>query len=69
VDGNSVFIAHGSEEFRPRTEACDGVVGDDSLATAEKGRAMVVAIGAKLAAPVVELRRVAVEVRVPPAVA
>jgi creatinine amidohydrolase/Fe(II)-dependent formamide hydrolase-like protein len=45
------------------------VVGDESLATAEKGRAMVAAIAERLAGFVEALRRMPVAVRVPPVVA
>jgi creatinine amidohydrolase len=67
-DGDSVFLPATPEEFRARTEARQGVDGDPTLATAEKGRAMVGAIAARVAAFVAELRAMSVEVRRPPAV-
>lgn len=69
LDGDSVYLPHLPEEFRARTEARQGVVGDASLATAEKGRAMVAAIAGRLAGFVEALRRMPVTVRVPPVVA
>jgi creatinine amidohydrolase len=51
-DGNSFGLPHTPEEYRARTGARHGVVGDEGLASAEKGRAMVEAI-AKNAAEVV----------------
>jgi creatinine amidohydrolase len=67
--GDRVFLPHLPLESRRPTLARDGVTGDDSLATAEKGRAMVGAIAARLAALVAEMRRMEVETRVPPVVA
>ncbi|WP_426955590.1 creatininase family protein [Muricoccus radiodurans] len=63
LDGDSVFLPHTPEEFRARTEARQGVDGDESLASAEKGRAMVSAIADRLAGFVEELRRTEVVVR------
>ena len=65
LDGNSVYLPHTPQEFRARTEARHGVDGDESLATAEKGRAMVHAIAERLAGFIGELRAMPVEVRVP----
>ncbi|MGG5809629.1 creatininase family protein [Falsiroseomonas sp. CW058] len=69
LDGDGFYLPALPEEFRARTEARQGVVGDDSLATAGKGRAMVAAIAGRLAGVVAELRRMPVSVRVPPIVA
>lgn len=69
LDGDSIYLPHLPEEFRARTEARQGVTGDESLATAEKGRAMVGAIAARLGEFIAELRRRPVEIRVPPVVA
>ena len=68
LDGDSVFLPNLPDEFRAHTEARQGVTGDESLATAEKGRAMVSAIAARLATFIAELRRGDVAVRVPPVV-
>jgi creatinine amidohydrolase len=68
LDGDSVMLPHLPEEFRARTEARQGVNGDAALATAEKGRAMVGAIAARLAEVVRDVRKAAVEVRQPPIV-
>ncbi|WP_431283034.1 creatininase family protein [Humitalea sp. 24SJ18S-53] len=65
MDGDSVFFTQTPEEFRARTEARFGVDGDESLATAEKGRKMVGVIAGRLAEFVGELREVEVEVRKP----
>jgi creatinine amidohydrolase len=67
-DGDSVFLPPLPEEFRARTEARQGVDGDPTSATAEKGRAMVSAIAGRVAEFVAELRGMQVEVRRPPAV-
>lgn len=69
LDGDSYYLPHLPEEYRARTAARQGVVGDDSLASAEKGRAMVGAIAARLAELVGTLRGMEVSVRVPPVVA
>lgn len=69
LDGDSVSMPHLPEEFRARTEARQGVVGDDSLASAEKGRAMVAAIADRLAGVIAAMRRTEVTVRIPPIVA
>lgn len=69
LDGDSVFLPNLPEEFRAHTQARQGVTGDESLATAEKGHAMVAAIAARLAAFIADLRRRDVTVRVPPVVA
>ena len=69
MDGDSVYLPQLPEEYRARTEARLGVVGDESLATAEKGRAMVAAIATRLVEFVEELRGRAVEVRMPGIVA
>lgn len=69
LDGDSVFQPQLPEEFRARTEARQGVVGDVSLATAEKGQAMVAAIAEQLENIIVNMRRAAVTVRLPPVVA
>lgn len=69
LDGDSVAMPHLPEEFRARTEARQGVVGDDSLASAEKGRAMVAAIADRLAGVIAAMRRAEVTVRIPPIVA
>ena len=69
LDGDGVFLPHTPEEFRARTEARQGVDGDDSLASAEKGRAMVAAIADRLAGFVGELRGMEVTVRRTAAVA
>lgn len=69
LDGDSVAMPHLPEEFRARTEARQGVVGDDSLASAEKGRAMVAAIADRLAGVIAAMRRAEVTTRIPPIVA
>lgn len=69
LEGDSFQLAHLPEEFRARTEGRQGVVGDESQATAEKGRAMVGAIAGRLAQLIGELRRPDVAVRMPPVVA
>lgn len=66
LEGNAWFVARDPEEFRRQTEARDGVVGDARLATAEKGEAMVQAIGRRIAEGIEEARRRQVDVRVPP---
>jgi creatinine amidohydrolase/Fe(II)-dependent formamide hydrolase-like protein len=68
MEGDSVFLRATPEEFRARTEACQGVDGNPGLASAEKGRAMVGAIAERLAGFVTELCGMKVEVRRPPAV-
>jgi creatinine amidohydrolase len=68
-DGDSVMLPHLPEEFRAKTEARHGVNGDASFASAEKGRAMVGAIAARLAEVVADIRKHHVEVRIPPVVA
>lgn len=68
MEGDSVFVPATPEEFRARTAARQGVDGDPTLATAEKGRAMVGAIAARLAEFVGELRGMRAEVRRPGAV-
>ena len=68
LDGNSVFLPATPEEFRARTAARHGVDGDASLATAEKGRAMVGAIAERLAALVAEMRGMELTVTTPPLV-
>jgi creatinine amidohydrolase len=65
TDGDSVLMPHLPEEFRTRTEAQHGVNGDASLATAEKGRAMVAAIADRLAQVIEDLRTQTVTVRKP----
>lgn len=69
LDGDSVYLPPLPGEFRARTEARQGVTGDESLATAEKGRAMVAAIAARVADFVTDLRRRPVEISMPPVVA
>lgn len=69
LDGDSVFLPHLPEDFRARTAARQGVVGDEALASAEKGRAMVGAIADRLAGVVTGLRAMPVSVRIPPVVA
>lgn len=69
LDGDSFQLAHLPDEFRARTEARQGVVGDESQATAEKGLAMVGAIAGRLAQLIGDLRRPEVAVRIPPVVA
>ena len=68
TDGDSVMLPHLPEEFRSRTEARQGVNGDASLATAEKGRAIVAAIARRLAEVVADVRASQATVRVPPVV-
>lgn len=69
LDGDALYLPNLPEEFRAKTEARQGVVGDESLATAEKGRAMVAAIADRLAEVIADLRTKHVSVRVPPVVA
>jgi creatinine amidohydrolase len=64
-DGDSVYLPPLPDEFRAHTEARQGVAGDPLPATAEKGRAMVGAIAARVAGFVDELRAMPVEVRRP----
>jgi creatinine amidohydrolase len=69
LDGDSVALPALPEEFRRRTEARQGVVGDASLASAEKGHAMVAAIAGRLAELITTLRAATVTTTVPPVVA
>jgi creatinine amidohydrolase len=69
LDGDSVYLPHLPEDFHTNTEARGGTVGDETLATAEKGKAMVAAIAGRLAEIVTDLRTKPVEVRVPGIVA
>jgi creatinine amidohydrolase len=69
LDGDSVALPALPEEFRRRTEARQGVVGDASLASAEKGHAMVAAIAGRLAELITTLRAATVTITVPPVVA
>jgi creatinine amidohydrolase len=69
LDGDSVALPVLPEEFRRRTEARQGVVGDAPLASAEKGHAMVSAIAGRLAGLITALRATAVTVSLPPVVA
>ena len=69
LDGDSVSRPHLPEEFRARTAARQGVVGDESLASAEKGFAMVSMIAERLAGLAADMRRAEVDVHVPPVVA
>jgi hypothetical protein len=68
LDGDALYLPNLPEEFRAKTEARQGVVGDESLATAEKGRAMVAAIADPLSEVIADLRTKHVSVRVPPVV-
>ena len=69
LDGDSVSRPHLPEEFWERTAARQGVVGDESLASAEKGYAMIGALADRLAGVITDMRRAEVSVRVPPVVA
>lgn len=66
LDGDSWFVPRDPMEFRRNTGARDGVVGDARHATAEKGHAMVQAIGRHIADGIAEARQRALDVRRPP---
>jgi len=66
LDGNAVFVARQPAAFRAQTEARHGVIGDALRATTEKGKAMVAAIAANLAAFIAEARQAKLTVTLPP---
>jgi creatinine amidohydrolase len=69
LEGDGIYLPHLPEEFRAKTQARQGVVGDEQLATAEKGRAMVAALADRLAGVIEGMRKMPVTVRIPPVVA
>ncbi len=66
LEGNSWFVPRDPHEFYRQTESRGGVVGDARLATAEKGRAMVQAIGKRIAEGIDGARARKLEIRIPP---
>lgn len=66
LEGNSWYVPRPPQAFREQTMARQGVVGDARRATAEKGAAMVQAIGRRIADGIAEARRRPVRIERPP---
>ena len=66
LEGNAWFVPRDPQDFYRQTESRGGVVGNAQLATAEKGRAMVQAIGQRIAQGIDAARLRELDVRPPP---
>lgn len=66
LESNSWFVPRDPQAFFDQTRSRDGVVGHARLATAEKGRAMVQAIGRRIAEGIDAARSRQLDIRVPP---